>query len=151
MYIRDADQADIPQLCGLIADFYAEAPYDAPLINPDKAAHVFDALIAAPADAVYIKVIEHQGMIVGGLLAERQEDIWSDAHKVVELFMYVHPPYRKRPAVGKLLLDFKRWTQEIPSVVRVEASSGINDEDAAKVFKKLGWRYRGMLYGSEAY
>jgi hypothetical protein len=150
--IRDARADDIPVLTDLIAGFYAEAPYEAPEINREKAAFILGYMIERVGDNVYVRVAEDALFgVVGVLIAERQSDLWSDAEKIVELIMYVEPAKRGSTLAGKLLLDFGKWCQIRPAVVRVEAGSGIDDAAVGSVFRKMGWAERGVLYGAEAY
>lgn len=149
--IRDAKERDIPYIIDLIEHFYDEAPYDAPVVNREKAAYVLLHLIPTIGQKTFLKVIDAGPVLAGVLYAERVPDLWSDATLASEGLMYVRPEWRKTLSAGRLLVSFARWSQEIPSVVRVEASSGINDEHAAAVFDKLGWSRRGVLHGMEAY
>lgn len=151
MAIRDATASDVPQLCGLISDFYGESKYVAPVIDPDKTAFVLRFMIERISDDLFFKVIERDGRVVGLLIAERLPDLWSHAEKAVEQIMYVTPGYRGTASAGKLLIEFARWSQIRPAVVRVEASSGVDNDKAAAVFAKLGWEPRGTLHGMEAY
>lgn len=149
--IRKPHYADIPQLSGLIADFYAEVPYHAPVINPEKTAAVLKAYIDAPEDTAFIQVIDMEGLLIGFMIGERMPDLWSDSVRTVETALYVKAPFRGRPSAGRLLLNFAKWAEEVPGMIRVEASSGITDENAAQVYAKLGWSMRGTLHGMEAH
>jgi len=100
---------------------------------------------------VYLRVAVVRGKIAGAIFAERQPDLWSDAEKVVEHFIYVRKPYRGMIHTGKLLMDFAKWSQRRPAVVRIEAGSGLDDEKVGAIFEKLGWKYRATIYGTEAY
>lgn len=151
MAVRDATYEDIPQLTGLIADYYEEADFEAPSIIPEKCAFVLEQVVAHVGDDVFMKVYEVDGKLAGAFFAERVQDIWSDAFKVVEQFIYVRPAFRGKPGAGKLMLMFAKWAQLRPSVVRVEASMGIDNEHAATLFSRLGYEPRGSLHGMEAY
>lgn len=149
--IRDARVQDLHQLVSLIETFYDEAPYQNPEINKDQALFVLNEMLPQLGDKVYLRVAEVGGKVAGAIFAERQPDLWSNAEKVLEHFIYVLPEFRGKPVTGRLLIDFAKWSQIRPSVVRVEAGSGLDDEKVGKVFEKLGWTYRAKLYGMEAY
>lgn len=151
MKIRDATKADVSQLVDLVQRFYDEAPYEAPSVDREQATYVMSELIDRIGGKIFFKVIDKDGKICGAILAERIPDLWSTAQKCVEHFIYVLPAYRGRPSAGKLMISFAEWSQEQPAVVRVEASSGLNDDMVGKVFERLNWSYRGTLYGTEAY
>lgn len=151
MPVRDATHTDVPQVVGLIADFYAEAPYDAPQVNPDKSAHVLHEAVENIGQKICFKVYTVGDYYAGTLLAERHTDLWSDAVKTIDHLLYVRPPFRGRAGAGKLIMAYHKWSQVVPSVVRIEASSGLNDEQAAATFAKLGYGPRGTLHGMEAY
>lgn len=151
MPVRDARIEDTEQLIDLIESYYDEAGFAAPPVNRDKAAYVLSVVIPSIGDDLFAKVIEVEGVVVGAMYAERVSDIWSDAEKVVEQFLYVRPEFRGRPSAGKLVLLFAKWAQLRPAVVRVEASMGIDNEHAAGVFARLGYEPRGSLHGMEAY
>ena len=151
MTVRDATRLDATEIVGLLVDAYAEAPYEAPQVNTQKAAHVIHKLIDSIGDEVFLKVIEIEGLVVGATCAERVTDIWSDAEKVTEHFMYVSRGFRSTISAGRLMLAFSKWAQIRPAVVRVEASMGIDDAHAVRVFNKMGYGPRGTLHGLEAY
>jgi len=148
--IRDAAADDIPQVAQLIAAFYDDAPYEAPQINLKKTEYVLPFFLGGKPN-VFFKVIEVEGGLVGAVLAERTQDLWSDALKTMDHFIYVKPPWRGSLAAGRLIMQLRDWANEVPSVVRFEASSGLKDDELGRVFMKSGWSYRGTLYGSEAY
>jgi len=150
--IRSAHYGDIPQVAGLISDFYQESKYDAPPINPEKTAHVLKAYIDDAGEKSFFEVIDtddRKNTLVGFMIGERTHDLWSDALKTVEVALYVRPLFRGRPSAGRLLLNFAKWAEAVPSMIRVEASSGITEENAARVYAKLGWSRRGTLHGVE--
>ncbi len=152
--IRAGTPKDAKGLTKLVENFYQEAPYEAPPVHHEQAGFVFEKFAhAQEIDAIqhFLYVIEVQGKIVGAICAERIPDLWSEAEKIVEHFIYVLPKYRGTIHPGKLLLKFGKWTKERPAVVRVEASGGLEDEKVAVVFERLGWERRGILFGSEAY
>lgn len=150
--IRLATHDDVDALVDLVSSFYAEAPYEAPEVVRDQSAYILDTLVSkAGTERVFLEVIEVRGKVVGAICAERIPDIWSNAEKVVEHFIYILPKYRGMIHTGKLLKRFAEWTRVKPAVVRVEAGSGIDDEKVGAIFERLGWQKRGVLYGSEAY
>lgn len=151
MALRDAEIDDTVELTDLIESYYDEAGFKAPPVNREKTQFVLNHVIANLGDEVFFKVIEIEGVIVGAMYAERVTDLWSDAEKVVEQFLYIRPEFRGRPSAGKLMLAFAKWAQLRPAVVRVEASMGIDNEHAAGIFAKLGYEPRGSLHGMEAY
>jgi N-acetylglutamate synthase-like GNAT family acetyltransferase len=152
--IRKAELKDVKHLVDLIEDFYDEAPYEAPSVHREQSEFVFHEMVKAQwADPVkhFLYVIEVQGKVRGAILAERIPDLWSEAEKVVEHFIYVTPKLRGGIQPGKLLATFAKWTKIRPAVVRVEAASGLDDDKVGAVFERMGWHNRGTLYGSEAY
>lgn len=151
MTVRDAVYEDIPQITGLIADFYMEAGFQTPPINPEKCSYILQQMITDGGDTVFFKAYDVGGYLAGAFLAERVPDLWSDAERVIEQFLYVRPPFRKRPGAGKMMLQFAEWAKERPAIVRVEASMGIDNDHAADIFERLGYQYRGTLHGMEAY
>lgn len=151
MPVRPATREDIPHIITLIEAYYEEAAFETPQVNREKCAYVLTALLAEDTPTVFFEVAEVSGIIVGALMGERQTDLWSDAEKVVEGFFYVLPSFRSQWAAGRLLLDFKKFAEERPCVIRVEGSMGIDDDHAGKLFKRIGWEARGSLYGAEAY
>ena len=151
MAVRDANRDDIPQIVTMIEDFYAEANFKTPEVNRDKTRYVLKALIDHIGVRTHVKVIDMSGHLVGLTLGERITDLFSDADKALEIMLYVHPSFRGGVSAGKLMLSFAAWTKLLPSTVRVEASHGVEDEQAKKIFAKLGWEPRGTLHGSEPY
>lgn len=150
--IRDARADDIPVLLDLLDGFRKESPYEAPPVNREKAAFVLDYMIQRVGDNVYVRVAEDVLYgVVGVIVAERHSDLWTDAEKVVSLIVYVEPAKRGSTLAGRLMLDFRAWSDLRPAVVRVEAGSGIDDAAVGAAFRKMGWAERGVLYGAEAY
>ena len=150
--IRTIKASDINQVAGLIADFYAESDYNAPLINPDKTRMVLQAYIDnVQNEDLFCQVIDMNNEIGGIMIGERLPDLWSDTPRVCEIMMYVKPLYRGRPSAGRLLLNFADWAKEKPAMIRVEAGSGIATSNATQVFTKLGWGHRGTLHGTEVH
>lgn len=152
MAVYDATYDDIDQVTGLIADFYLETSYDAPLINEHKTKDALGRLLDARAIAknnVFFQVLANQGWVQGVIIAERVEDVWSDLRVVVEHLIYVRSPYRGSAAAGRLLYAFKDWAEAQPSAIRAQASSGINDPAVFEMYKKMGWHERGRIFGKE--
>ncbi len=132
--MREAGQADVPELIGLMRGFYAESGF---ALDEERAAAGFTALLAdprlgrvwlidsAPAAAGYVVVTFVFAMEYGGMAA------------VVDDF-YVRPEARGRGLGKAALVEVRRACLEVGArALRVEV--GVNNLVAQAVYRSAGF------------
>ena len=154
MTVRRAEERDLDQVAGLVSDFHMESTYNEHevLINMEKTKFVLKAYLDGDRELVFFNVMTDpngSGRVVGFMIGERIPDLWTDLLRTIEVMLYVQPAYRGKFGAGRLLLDFAQWASLVPSIVRIEASGGVDNDHSAKLYEKLGYGPRGVLHGTE--
>ena len=80
------------------------------------------------------------------LIGEISEHPFLNAVFAQEIVIYTHPDYRGGIGGVRLIKNFTSWAEEKNvDYIKLEATAGINDNRAAKLFSKLGYSSVGFL------
>ena len=151
MLCRAATTADVPQLVRLGQRMHDESKiYGHYPLNIEKGAYIFNSLLSTPNDDLWFDVIDRDdGDLRGMIIAERVEDLWTQATVTSDHLIFVDKEVRNSLIAGRFLLRLLHWADKVPGIVRITANAGLDDVHAGKVFTKAGLGFRGTVHGKE--
>jgi GNAT superfamily N-acetyltransferase len=88
--------------------------------------------------------------VVGFLLGEITEDLWTDGSLASEHAFYVLPEHRSNGVGSTLMTNFIQWADARHASIRLNISGGVDDEKAAHMLEGMGFSRVGYLLGKEA-
>ena len=146
--IRPATTADIPAIVELGSRFFAESPAFAPLgYSATKIDALVRRLIGDPCG--FVRVIEREGELLGGMMGMVSEHLASDAIVATELVLFVSPGARGNVWAARLAQQFLEWARDAGAVrCYAGTSSGVQPELCARLYERLGFTRHsiGMVY-----
>lgn len=103
--IRLATRADLTAIAGLLEEFLLETDYAEHCEEIDN--EHLRKLVFAVLHQGYIWVLCHNDIIVGCLIAVKEQNVWMpNKVSLRELVWYVQEPYRKTIGAGRLFIKF---------------------------------------------
>lgn len=138
--IRDATREDLEAIVELGEEFFSESPFYCELgYSPEKIAGLALRLIESPDG--FVRVVDRDGRLRGGMMGVAQEHWASDAVIASELVLFVQPGARGSVLAGQLVGEFLAWGRARGCVRCVAgSSSGVNPELCAKLYERLGFK-----------
>lgn len=107
MRLFEATSADVPRIMECAREFTALLP-DCPL-NENHYRLFWERELSSKKGIIYL--LEHEGVIVGGIGGIASPDLLTGKLSAVELFWYVKPDYRKGLWPIRLLKCFEEWAK----------------------------------------
>jgi GNAT superfamily N-acetyltransferase len=98
----------------------------------------------------FCAVIEHDGEIIGGILAYAAYEVFSDKRTASDQGIFVKEQYRGTRAAFKLVRAFEAWAEAVGCVkISVGVSAGIDNPRAERLYEGLGFREVGKILHKE--
>jgi len=142
MLIRPAERLDTPELIAFLKDLTVK-------VDEKKASYIIDVLTQDPVNQTLLFLVaEDKGEVVGTVMMERVQDLWTDHYIVAKRFFYVRPDYRETRVGAKLIQRVLQWSEEIPSIMRIELEPRAV-ADIGHGLDKRGYRPVSTVYGLE--
>lgn len=145
--IRDATREDLEEIVDLGAQFFAESPTYCELgYAPEKIALLALRLIESPDG--FVRVVERDGGLIGGMMGVAQEHWASEAVIASEVVLFVRPGARGSVLAGQLVEQFVAWGRKRGCVrCLAGSSSGVQPELCAKLYERLGFKRNSIGLG----
>lgn len=156
MPVENANPSDVDDIVQLLVAFYDESPHGERYpVNVARATINAKELIRSSVDLpdAWLALIarDSTGKAVGFTAACRLPDLWSDALIVKDLVIYALPEARGSVVIGRMVRWLRAWTETHRGMVRIELSSGIDNNLAASAGRHFGWEARGVFIGKEVH
>lgn len=110
--IRQATRSDVTTIAELLIEFLDNTSYDKHIaeLNPIYIKH----LAYAAVKTGYVWVYEKDGIIVGLLIAIKEQNAWIPTlYTLRELVWYVKEEYRNSPSAGRLFVQFCKTGEQL--------------------------------------
>jgi hypothetical protein len=135
MKIRQANKFDVPRLVELMKHYREQSPL-ACLLESDNVEHVEALLAQILAGRGTVIVADHEGLVVGMLIAMINPNIWDpNIICLNELAWWVEPEHRNTSAGYKLLLEYSSYGE------RLEDEGKINYYTISKMVNSPDLKY----------
>lgn len=114
MNLKLAERKDLPDVLRMVGEFYAESPYSSMSLSPEKVRSVAETVTDGDKDEnVIILALDEENVPRGILGAAVLYPLLTDEKVAAELFLWVHPEYRKY-GMGKWLLKaLEQWGKKV--------------------------------------
>lgn len=147
MEIRRALMSDVPAILAMARAMYRESPVLRPMLWSDERATALiqyaigsDDALAIVADSGAGEAASPVGMF-GGAVARH---IFSDDPIAIDYVLYVDPVWRARGVGESLIRVYVDWARSRGArLVQAGVTSGINTDDAVRLYESLGFRVTG--------
>lgn len=145
--IRPATHDDIPRLVELGAILHATSSYAGTALSPEKVATFLGQLIDG---AGVVFAAEVSGQVVGGFAGAVTEQWFNNDLIAYDYTLFVEPGKRQGMVAIKLILAFQEWAKAMGAKeVHMGITTGIRKDSTAKLYRRLGFEYRGPLFFME--
>jgi GNAT superfamily N-acetyltransferase len=115
-------------------------------LDRGRSLFVIKALITDPK-AMAIGVETKDGVLIGAMLGEVQQDLWVNVRVAIEYGVYVIEAYRGTSAGIRMIQHFEKWAaQHGADVIRQGVYAGIDNEKTGAIFSRLGYENAGAIY-----
>lgn len=148
MEVRRYRAEDIEGMLQMLGEHLQETIYKDMEYKPSKTRQMLEMNLNNIL--VFMNVIEHEGRIVGALLAFARATYYSDDCNAYDHFFYVRPEVRSWKAVTTLVTQYKEWA--IARKVRrafLSNSMGVRIDEFARLCKMLGFEQVGTVHAME--
>lgn len=149
MTIRPATIDDLPYIINLAADMHAESRYRNLTFRADRLGHLAAMMIGD--DDGLVLVAEHQGDIVGGMIAQVMRNHWFAGEPVAyEYGVFIQPEHRGRMMGVTMVKRFVAWAEEKgAAMIDLAITTGITAPRTGAIYEKLGFAKVGAIYSKE--
>lgn len=135
--VRRGTLADIPRLVELGRAMHAESPRFSPYrFDPVRLEGSLRGLMDMPLALVL--VAEHDGEIVGGMLAVAADHYACELRQAADLALFVDQDRRGGAAAVRLIKAFREWADEIGAVPSICPSTGVEQDRTGRLLQALG-------------
>jgi GNAT superfamily N-acetyltransferase len=135
--VRRGTAADIPRLVELGQAMHAESPRFSPYrFDPERLAGSLRGLLDMPLGLVL--VAEHDGLIVGGMLAIAADHYACEFRQAADLALFVDADRRGGAAAVRLINAYRQWAREIGAEASICPSTGIEQDRTGRLLHALG-------------
>ena len=139
--LRDLTVEDTPAIIALARVMSEEA---GPLLHVERTSYILSSILGL--DTVFAQGDVREEGCRSMLIGEISEHPFLNAVFAQEIVIYTHPDYRGGIGGVRLIKNFTSWAEEKNvDYIKLEATAGINDNRAAKLFSKLGYSSVGFL------
>ena len=139
--LRDLTVEDTPAIIALARVMSEEA---GPLLHVERTSYILSSILGL--DTVFAQGDVREDGCRCMLIGEISEHPFLNAVFAQEIVIYTHPDYRGGIGGVRLIKNFTSWAEEKNvDYIKLEATAGINDNRAAKLFSKLGYSSVGFL------
>lgn len=143
--IRRALHADVARLVELGAVMHAESPrFRGFAYQPAKVATMVEWLMGS--DAGLVLVAEHDGTIVGGIMAMCMPHYACDLVQASDLAFFVHPEYRGGATALRLVRGYLAWAKAAGAEPSIGLNTGVAPERTASLLQALGATQTGTIW-----
>lgn len=138
--VRFADESDTEAIVGLARDLIAESPRFRNFSpSTPKIRATVQAAITLPNGCAI--VAEHDGRIVGVILAFVVDVFFGFDRIVSDAIVYVAPEHRGSPTFVRMARELEWWAKaQQADEIDLGISSAIDAENTVRVYKRLGFR-----------
>lgn len=144
--IRDAVKEDLPQIIELGRVMHAEARRLNKLKYVPARAYLSIASLIG-ADHGFVRVIEEDGELVGGMAAAVEPHWFSTDKMAYDIALFVRPDKRGGLAAAQLVKEYKAWADSQGAVItQFGISTGVHIASTGALLERLGFRPSGFLY-----
>lgn len=145
--IRAATHADIPRMIDIGRVLHDSSPHFGKCAYSDaKVGAVIGLLIDAENGLAILA--EHDGEIVGGMLATCVEQWYSDDLIATDLSVFILPEKRGSLDAARMLRHYRNWAKEKGCRYALAGiSTGIHTDQTEKLYQALGMEYVGPVLG----
>lgn len=135
--VRRGTVADIPRMVELGQRMHAESPRFRPYrFDPVRLEGSLRGLLDMPMGLVL--VAEHDGEIVGGMLAIAADHYACEMRQAADLAVFVDPDRRGGAAAVRLIKAFREWAKEIGAEPSICPSTGVEQDRTGRLLQALG-------------
>lgn len=143
--IRPATADDIPALIALGAVMHAESPRFSRFgFERDRLDGNIRMVLAY--EYGFAVVAEHDGEMVGGLLAVAMPHFACDLLQACDLAYFVRPDRRGGIAAARLADAYREWAASIGAEASIGLNTGVQPERTAKLLAALGAQQTGTVW-----
>jgi GNAT superfamily N-acetyltransferase len=144
--IRDAVKEDVPELVELGRQMHAEASRLNKLrYVPGKVFVQLSSMIGA--DHCFVRVVEEDGRLVGGLVAAVEPHWFSTDLLAYDMALFMRPDKRGGLAAAQLAKQYTEWAKERGAVViQMGISTGVRLEATSALLERVGFKPAGFLF-----
>lgn len=142
--VRKAGQADVTALVAVAERFIMDTRDGGNRFKDIDFSHakVYGLIIEALAhpDRYFLEVIEQDGEIIGGLLAQLSQYYFSDSTLAQDIVLFVAPGTRGARFVTRLVKNYVSWAEQHNAhEVILSTSTGIRTQGFANLAKRYGF------------
>lgn len=150
--IRHATVADLPEAIALGRQMHAEAPAlrHAPY-NAAKVGHVLELCIER---GLFLVHLNDEGAIDGGLAGLVMPRWYSSAEYFTDVALFVSPDRRGGVVAYRLITEAAKWCRDrglSPEDVSIGVTSGVNQEQTARLLERIGFACIGGNFQLRSY
>jgi len=147
--IRDATQNDVLDTVLAVKQFCKEIPHPAwHKFNTNKVNSLVSQLIEI--DHGFVKIVTHEGEVVGALVAVLSDIPINDLIFAQELMFWIEPEHRKGKTALKLVDEYTEWaTKAGCNFIRLSELDNVLGGKAGLLFKRKGFEPLETAYVKE--
>jgi GNAT superfamily N-acetyltransferase len=151
MLIRPIEDQDVEPGIDIIRTMLEEGTeYQGVLFDEAVVRGWLRAAIEKPDDYFGVALMSEEGKPVGGMLGCRGNFTFSKQYMAIEVGLYILPEYRGSSAAVRLIKTFETWARDRGCVmIQSGVTIGINNDLAAGIYRKLGYRDAGPMLRKE--
>lgn len=148
MEVRRYREEDIEGMLQMLGEHLQQTIYNNMEYKPSKTRAMLEMNINNLL--VFMNIIEHEGRIVGALLAFARATYYSDDMNAYDHFFYVRPEIRSWKATTTLVAQYVEWARA-RKVRRVFLSNsmGVRMDEFARMCEMLGFKKLGTIHAME--
>jgi len=143
--IRAATEADIPRMVELGQEMHAESPeFRAMQYDVERVAAAIRHAIYSPLG--FAKVIERDGLMVGGMVAMAAQHYFSTDYVTCDLALFIAKEHRGGMAAARLIAEYRDWGRALGAAkVQLGVMTGIDAWLVEALCERLGARRSGVV------
>jgi predicted N-acetyltransferase YhbS len=143
--IRNATPLDVDRLVELGTLMHAESPrFKGFAYQPEKVATMIEWLMGSETGLVL--VAEHDGEVVGGIMAMAMPHYACDLVQASDLAFFVHPEYRGGATALRLVRGYLAWAKDAGAEPSIGLNTGVAPERTELLLAALGAEQSGTIW-----
>lgn len=143
--LRNATLDDVDSLLSLAYAMHTESPrFSRYPFNPERLKTNLCMVIGMPYG--FAKVAEHEGLIVGALVAFAMPHFACDVLQACDMGLFIDADHRGGSLAARLVKAYVKWAESINAEPTIGINTGVHPERTAQLLQALGAKQSGTNY-----